>query len=186
MGSMNDITRGSMIRFKDALWEVTDNLHARTGQRKPTMWTRLRNFKTGKVVENQFTQSDNVEFVRIVAKRMEYLYRDGNSYVFMDKETYEQPSLAKEFVAHALDYMLEGLECDFLYDDDEILKIRLPDVVEIEVTEAMPHARGDTATNDLMPVTIATGATVRVPPFIKVGDQVKIDTRTGAYLGRVK
>lgn len=186
MGNMNDITRGSTLRFNDQLWEVTDHLHARTGQRKPTMWTKLKNLKTGKVIENQFRSTDKVDFVRIEAKDMEYLYRDGNNYVFMNQETYEQPAIPGDMVEGILPFLMEGLVCVFRYDEDEIVGISLPDVIEFEVIDAPPHVRGDTATNDMRPVTIETGTEVKAPPFIKKGEKIKIDTRTGEYIGRAK
>lgn len=184
MASMNDITRGSTLRLHDQLWEVTEHLHARTGQRKPTVWTKLKNLRTGKVIENQFRSTDKVDFVRIESKHMEYLYRDGKNYVFMDQETYEQPAIPSEMVAGLLAFLKEGTVCDFRYDEETIVEIRLPEVLEVEVTEALPHVRGDTATHDYRPVTIETGTKIQVPPFIQKGEKIKIDTRSGEYLGR--
>lgn len=186
MGSMNDITRGSTLILNDQIWEVTEHLHARTGQRKPTVWTKLRNYLTGKVIEHQFNPSSNVEFARIDSKTMEYLYRDTAGYVFMDQETYEQPIIAADLLEGSLDFLHEGLVCTLYYHDEKVIKVSLPDMIELEVTEAPPHVRGDTATNDYRPVTVSTGAEVKVPPFISAGEKIKIDTRTGEYSGRVK
>lgn len=186
MGSMNDITRGSTIELNNQMWEVTEHLHARTGQRKPTVWTKLRNLKTGKVIENQFKPSDKVNFIRIETKPMEYLYRDGQNYVFMNQETYEQPSLPKDTIEHMLDFLIEGTVCSFRFNGEEVIGVDLPDIMEFEVTNAPPHVRGDTATNDYRAVTVSSGAQVKVPPFIKKGEIIKIDTRTKEYAGRAK
>lgn len=186
MGSMNDITRGSTISLNDQMWEVTEHLHARTGQRKPTVWTKLRNLKTGKVIENQFKPSDKVDFIRIESKPMEYLYRDGQNYVFMNQETYEQPAIPKDVVEHMLDFLVEGTVCNFRFNEEEIVGVDLPDIMEFEVTDAPPHVRGDTATNDLREVTVSSGAKVKVPAFIKAGEIIKIDTRSKEYAGRSK
>lgn len=185
MGSMNDITRGSTLKLNGQLWEVTEHLHARTGQRKPTVKAKLRNLQTGKVIENQFKPSDDVEFVRIETKPMEYLYQNGSNYVFMNQSTYEQPEIPKDVVGEdVLKFLKEGMVCDFRYNGDEVIGISLPDVIELEVTFAPPHARGDTATSDYKPVEVETGVEIKVPPFIKQGEIVKIDTRTGEYSGR--
>jgi elongation factor P len=186
MGSMNDITRGSTIDLNQQLWEVIEHLHARTGQRKPTVWTKLRNLRTGKVTEHQFKPSDKVHFVRIETTPMEYLYRDGQSYVFMNQETYEQPSLPKELIEHMLDFLIEGTVCSFRFNESDIVGTSLPDIMEFEVIDAPPHVRGDTATNDYRAVTISSGTQVKVPPFIKQGEIIKIDTRTKEYSGRAK
>jgi len=183
---MNDITRGSTIYLNDGIWEVLEHLHARTGMRKPTVWTKMRNIKSGKVMEHQFRPTDTVDFARIDTQPMEYLYRDGQTYVFMNKDTYEQPAISKELVEDLLPYLIEGTICSFRLNGDEIIGITLPDVIEVEVTDAPPHVRGDTATSDYRPVIISTGAEVKVPPFIKQGEVIKIDTRTGEYVGRVK
>lgn len=186
MGSMNDITRGSTLQLNSELWEVTEHLHARTGMRKPTVKAKLRNLKSGKVIEHQFRPTDKVDFIRIETRQMEYLYRENQNFVFMNQETFEQPSIPKEYVEGMLDFLQEGTVCDFRYNGEEIVGISLPDIIEVEVTEAPPHVKGDTANAEYRAVTIATGAEVKVPPFIGVGELIKIDTRTGEYAGRAK
>jgi len=185
-GSMNDITRGSVVLYRDQLWEVTEHLHARKGQQRPTVKAKLKNLITGRVIENQFNQSETVEFARIDTVPLQYLYRDGGNFVFMDQETFEQPEVPEKLVEHFTDYLIEGLICEFKYHGEKIVSVAPPPSVEIEVTDAPPHARGDTAGAELRPVTISTGATVKAPPFINTGDIIKIDTRTGDYSGRVK
>ena len=185
MGSMNDITRGVALVLNGGLWEVLDHLHARTGMRKPTVWTKLKNYKSGKVLEHQFTASDTVDIVRLENKPMEYLYRDGNNFVFMNPVSYEQPAISKDLLEHAIPYLTEGLVCNFLLNDEEIIRIDLPTTVEVEVIEAPPYAKGDTASTDYRPVTVKTGMVVKVPPFITQGTIIKIDTSSGEYLGRI-
>ena len=185
MGSMNDIGRGSVIVRDGELWEVTDHLHARTGMKKPTMWTKLKNYKTGKVVEHQFHPSDNVQFATIESKEMEYLYRDGEFLVFMDQGTFDQPQVPVEMLEERLPYLQEGAPCRFYYHGEQIGRVTIPDTIVVEVTNAPPYARGDTASGgDYRPVEVNTGLTVKVPPFIQEGQKIKIDTRTGEYLGK--
>jgi elongation factor P len=186
MGSMNDITRGSTLRLNDQLWEVVEHLHARTGMRKPTVKAKMRNLITGKVIEHQFRPTDTVDFVRIDTKPMEYLYREGQNFVFMDHATFEQPIIEKKYIEPLTPFLLEGMNCEFRYEGETIVGVALPDIVEIEVTDAPPHIKGDTANAEYRAVTIATGAEIKVPPFIQQGEMIKIDTRTGDYVGRAK
>ena len=159
--------------------------HARTGQRKPTVRAKMRNFHSGKVIENQFNPNDTVEFVRIERRAMEYLYRDGNNYVFMNPETYEQPAIPSEQVEHMLKFLTEGLTCTFSAVGDEVIRIDLPESIDLEVTVCPPHAKGDTASSDLKPVEVSTGIEVKVPPFIKQGDVIRVNTETGDYMSRI-
>ena len=150
------------------------------------MRTKLKNVKSGKVVENRFRAGEAIEIIRIERKEFQFLYRDGSGYVFMDKETYEQLSVQEEQIGDGAKFLKDGESVDILFNGTEITGIELPITVELQVVETVPGVRGDSANAGTKPAKVETGASVNVPLFINEGDVVKIDTRSGDYIERVK
>jgi elongation factor P len=148
--------------------------------------TKLKNLKSGKIIENRFRAGESIEIVRIERKEYQFLYREGLNFVFMDKENYEQLSVEGKAVGSGSQFLKEGESVDILFNGTDVTAIEMPITVELKVIETVPGVRGDTATAGTKPAEVETGATVNVPLFVNEGDVLKIDTRTGEYIERVK
>lgn len=181
----NDFKKGMCIRFKDQLCYIVDYHRGRTGMRRPYVNTKLKTVETGSVLEETFSSDDKFESVFMEKKPLQYLYRNGDKYVFMDLETFEQPELNDDAVGHVMDLLKENGEVNALIAENRIISVELPDFIELKVTEAPPHIKGDTATAEYRKVTVETGGQVMAPPHIKDGDVIQIDTRTREYLKRI-
>jgi elongation factor P len=168
------------------LWTVVEFQHVNPGNWRAFVRTKLKNIKSGKVVEIRFRAGESIEPVRIDRKEYQYLYHDGSGYVCMDKETYDQIPVSEEAVGGGGKFLKDGESVSILFNGNEILAVELPITVELKIAETVPGVKGDTATGGTKPATVETGATVNVPLFISEGDIIKVDTRTGAYLERVK
>lgn len=150
------------------------------------MRTRLKNLKSGKVIENRFRAGESIDVIRIERKEFQFLYRDGSGYVFMDKESFEQLTVEEAQIGDGAHFLRDGESVDILMNGTDITGIELPITVELKVVETVPGVRGDTATAGTKPAQLETGATVNVPLFINEGDMLRIDTRSGGYIERVK
>ena len=148
------------------------------------MRTKLKNAQTGNVIERTFRAGETVPQANLEKNTMQYTYKDGEQFVFMDMETYEQNSLNPEQIGDRVKYLKEGMEVNVLTWNDQVLEVELPNSVVLEVTDTDPGVKGDTATGGTKPATVETGAQVMVPLFISVGEKIKIDTRNDSYLGR--
>jgi elongation factor P len=186
MPSTSDFRPGLVIKYNNELWTIIEFQHVNPGNWRAFVRTKLKNLKSGKVVENRFRAGESIEPVRIERKEFQFLYRDGSGYVFMDTETYEQLSVLEDQIGEGAHYLKDGESVDILFNGNEITGIELPITVELSVTETVPGVRGDSANAGTKPARVETGATVNVPLFINEGDVVKIDTRTGEYIERVK
>jgi len=175
-----------VIRYNNDLWTVVEFQHVNPGNWRAFVRTRLKNIKSGKVVENRFRAGEAIDVVRIERKQYQFLYRDSAGFVFMDNETYEQIPVSDEVVGEGARFIKEGETVDILFDGSEITGMELPITVELAVVETVPGVKGDTASAGTKPAKVETGAAVNVPLFINEGDVLKIDTRTGEYLERVK
>ena len=184
MASVSDFRRGMVIRFNNDLYGVVEFQHVKPGKGAAFIRTKLKNIKTGKVVDNTFRMSEKIEEVRLETKTMQYLYRDGEQLVFMDPDTYDQATVDADLLGEQVGFLKEGNTANLLYHEKQAISAELPITVDLEVTEAQPVARGDTAGNITNTVTLETGTEIQVPPFIKQGDVIKIDTRSGKYLSR--
>lgn len=187
MGNTSDIRKGLTIRFNNDIYSVVEFLHVKPGKGAAFVRTKLKSVSTGKVLDNTFPTSAKLDIVRVERRQYQYLYREGDSYVMMETETYEQIPVLAEKMPNAK-FIKEGDMVEILFNtaDENILTVDLPQTVVLEVTYTEPGIKGDTATNTLKPATVETGAEVRVPLFINNGDFVKIDTSSGAYMERVK
>lgn len=186
MPSTSDFRPGLVIKYNNELWTVTEFQHVNPGNWRAFVRTRLKNLKSGKVVENRFRAGEAIEIIRIERKEFQFLYRDGSGYVFMDKDTYEQLTVAEEAIGEGAGFLKDGESVDILFNGSEITGIELPITVELKVIETVPGVKGDSANPGTKPAKVETGASVNVPLFINEGDMVKIDTRSGGYIERVK
>ena len=186
MPTTSDFRPGLVIKYNSEPWTVLEFQHVNPGNWRAFVRTKLKNIKSGKVIENRFRAGESIEIIRIERKEYQFLYRDGSGYVFMDKETYDQLTAAPEQVGDGAVFLKEGESVEILMNGPEITGVELPITVELRVLETVPGIKGDSATAGTKPAKVETGATVNVPLFINEGDLVKVDTRTGGYIERVK
>jgi len=186
MGSTSDFRPGLVIKYNNELWTVVEFQHVNPGNWRAFVRTKLKNLKNGKVIENRFRAGESVDVIRIDRKEYQFLYHDPSGYVFMDKNTFDQLTVADDEIGDGARFLKDGESIDILFNDTDITGIELPVSVELQVVETVPGVRGDTASNTTKPAQLETGATVNVPLFINEGDMLRIDTRTGNYIERVK
>ena len=159
--------------------------HVKPGKGGAFVRTKLRNLRNGKVIERTFRSGERLEEADVEDRRMSYLYQDGGGLVFMDSESFEQMSISLERVGEAKNYLLENLEVDVLLYKGNAINIELPSFIEAVITKTEPGIKGDTASGSTKPATIEPGAVVQVPLFVKEGEKIRVDTRTGEYVERV-
>ena len=186
MGSTTDFRNGLIIRFNGELHQIVEWRHHKPGKGGAMVMTKLKNMRTGSSFENRFRPGESVDIVRIERRKYQYLYPEGGDLCFMDQETYDQIHVPRSIFGDSVNFLKEGEICEIALDGDTPIEGELPITVELEVIETEPGVRGDTATGGKKNATVETGASVNVPLFIEKGEVLKIDTRTGAYLERVK
>ena len=186
MISTNDFKRGTKIEYKGEPYIVLDFQHVKMGRGGAFVRAKLKGLKSGKIIEETFGAGDKVPKADLEEKEMQYLYSQDNLYYFMDNETYEQVPLTDEQLGDARLYLKENMNVYILYYKQDPIAVELPNFVELQVTETEPGVRGDTASGGSKPAKLETGATVKVPFHINEGDIIKVDTRTGEYIERVK
>lgn len=182
----NQFHRGLKIEFEGGIWEILEYRHSKIAQRSAVMKTKIRNVTTGAVQEKNFRTGETFKTPDMERKTMQFLYKDDIGFHFMDMETYEQHGLSAQQVGDAADFLKEQQEVNILYFNNEPSGVELPTAVELEVTETEPGVKGDTVSGSSKPAKLESGATIQVPLFIDSGDVIKVDTRTGEYLERVK
>ena len=183
----SDVRRGQVIVGEDGqLYVVVDRDLNTPGNWRAILNLKLKNLKTGAVTPKRFKPEDKVEIAFLDKRPMQYLYQEGDDYVFMDKETYDQITLSKEWVGDNILYLKENDEVQVTFYNGKPLSIEPPATVELKVTETEPGIKGATAAAQYKPATCETGLKITVPAFISAGEMINIDTRTGEYLGRVK
>jgi len=186
MASTSDFRPGLTIRMDGELWTVVEFQHVNPGNWRAFVRAKLKSLKSGKVIEIRFRAGEAIDIVRIDTKEYQYLYHDGTSYVFMDKETYDQINVDEKLIGDGAPFLKESETIKIMFNGNDIISVEMPISVELKVIETPPGVRGDTATGAQKPAKMETGATVNVPLFINEGDTIKIDTRSGDYLERVK
>lgn len=184
MYSPSDFRRGLRIIVDGEPYYVVEYQHFKMGRGKANIRTKLKHIKTGGVVEKVFSSNDSFKPPDMEEKKMQYMYDSGTEFNFMDTQTFEQVAIPADNLGDAKWYLIENEEYKVLFLDNEALSVDLPSSVILEVTATEPAVKGDTVSNITKPATLSTGLEVKVPPFIKEGDRVKVDTRTGAYLER--
>ena len=185
MVSAGDFRNGVTIELDGNVYQIIEFQHVKPGKGAAFVRTKLKNIKSGGVVEKTFRPTEKCPQARIDRKEMQYLYSDGDMFNFMDVETYDQISLTKDEIGDSLKFVKENEMVKMLSHNGSVFAIEPPLFVELEVTETEPGFKGDTATGATKPAVVETGATVYVPLFVNQGDVIKIDTRTGEYLSRV-
>ena len=184
MISVTDLRSGTKVEMDGGLWEVVDYQHQKIGRGGAKMVAKFRNLESGSIVERSFNATEKVQDIFIEYRTMSFLYADGDRYTFMDTETYEQPTLTRDQIGEAARFLKENVEVTVDYYQDRPLKVTLPNVVELTITQTDPGVRGDTVSGGSKQATLESGATVNVPLFIDQGEVIRVDTRSGEYLGR--
>ena len=183
--STNNLKNGMCVMHDGKMWIVVEFQHVKPGKGGAFVRTKLKELKTGRVLDVTFRAGEKLEDVRVETKRMQYLYNDGAAFHFMDQDTYEQVELDKDFVGDSAQWLKENDDVQVMIAGGEMLGVEPPMFVELTVTETDPGFKGDTVQGGTKPATLETGAVVQVPMFVEPGDALKIDTRDGRYITRV-
>lgn len=185
MIDVNDLRKGVIFEYDNSLFRVLEYTHHKPGRGNAIIRIKARNIRTGSTIEKTFNSGDRVQDIRLDYHNVQYLYNDGDSYYFMDAETFEQPAIPASLVGSYAGFLKEGMEVKLTFFNSEPLDIELPTSVDLKVVQAEVAVRGDTATGVTKKVVTETGAAVDVPIFVKEGDTIRVDTRTGEYVTRV-
>ncbi|MCV7741522.1 elongation factor P [Micrococcus luteus] len=185
MATSNDIKNGAVLKLEGQLWNVTEFQHVKPGKGGAFVRTKMKNITTGKVVDKTFNAGAKVEFATVDRSDYQYLYQDGVDYVFMDVKDYDQITVPGAVVGDAAKYMLENTQVVIALHEGTPLYLEMPASVVLEITYTEPGLQGDRSSAGTKPATVETGAEIQVPLFVEQGTRVKVDTRTGDYLGRV-
>jgi len=184
MISVNDFKTGVTVELEGQVYQVVEFQHVKPGKGAAFVRAKLKNVKSGGVVERTFRGGEKIHRAHLDKRGMQYLYIDGDGYVFMDNDNYEQITIPRADLGDGVKWLLENMNIQVLMYENEIMGIELPNFVEMEVVETEPGVKGDTATGATKMARLETGATVQVPLFINTGDRLRIDTRTGEYMER--
>ena len=187
MANTSEIRNGLCIKHSNDIYSVVEFQHVKPGKGAAFVRTKLKSLTTGKVIDNTFPAGHKIDIVRVERRKYQFLYNDDMGFHFMDNETYEQTMIPEKLIDNPK-FLKEGSEVEILFntEDDSPLQLELPQYIIFKVTYTEPGVKGDTATNTLKPATVETGAEIRVPLFINEGDLVKVDSKTGNYMERVK
>ena len=186
MATTADIRNNAVILFKSKRMKVIEFQHVKPGKGGAFVRTKLKDIQSGKIIDHTFNSGARLEFIRVEAKQMQFLYLDGENFVFMDNESYEQLMIHENIVSHNKYYLIAGMNVDIIFDNEEILDIRMPAHVILEVIKTEPGFKGNTAAGANKPATLETGFELNVPLFINEEERIKIDTRSGEYVERAK
>jgi elongation factor P len=184
MATANDLRRGMAINYNGDIAVVLDSQHRTPGNLRAFVQASIRSIKTGKSSDVRFSSTEKIDVVPMMTKKVEYSYKDGDDFVFSDPETYETVTLPPELVGDAMNFLVENAQVTMTFVEEKAVSIELPSSVVLTVKDAPEGIRGDSANNVQKPVTMETGITVQAPLFIKTGEKLKIDTRTGKYMER--
>lgn len=185
MISTNDFRTGLTIDLDGEAYQVIDFQHVKPGKGSPFVRSKLKNLRTGAVIERTFNAGEKIPRAHVERREVQYLYKDGSNYYFMDMENYDQLPLTQEQLGDAIKFLKENMNLHIVLYQGKSIGVDLPNYVELAVVETAPGIKGDTATGGSKPATLETGYVVQVPLFVNVGDVLQIDTRTGLYLKRV-
>ena len=185
MATTNDLKNGLVLNFDGQLWTIIDFQHVKPGKGGAFVRTTLKNVMSGKVVDRTFNAGTKVETANVDKRAMTFLYREGDDFVFMDSDTYDQVPVPAVTVGGAADFLLDNAEVTIAVHDGTPLFIELPTSVELIISHTDPGLQGDRSSAGTKPATLETGAEIQVPLFVTTGQKVKVDTRDGSYLGRI-
>jgi elongation factor P len=186
MATTADIKKGLTVQMEGQIFVVADFQHVKPGKGGAFVRITLKNVKTGRTIERTLNSGATLDVVRVDARDMQFLYREGDFYNFMDQESYEQVAVAQEMVGDNSKWMKDGIVCRINFLDDQPLSLEVPNFLELLITETAPGVKGDTVSGSGKPATLETGAVVQVPFFVDQGDIIRVDTRTSQYLDRIK
>ncbi|SEA94597.1 elongation factor P [Pedobacter hartonius] len=186
MAKASEVKSGNILRFNGELTQVEEFLHRTPGNLRAFYQARMRNIKTGKLVEYRFRTDEEVTICRVETSDYQYLYEDGDFLVVMDVTSFEQFNIPKTLFGESIKFLKEGMNVIISFESEEPIIAQMPQNVELEITYTEPAVKGDTSTSALKYATVETGVEIKVPMFINQGDKVKVDTRTGDYVERVK
>ncbi len=184
MISVTELRNGTKVEMDGGLWECLEYSHLKMGRGGAKVVTKFRNMESGSIVDRTFNSGEKLQDIFVEGKTMQYLYPDGDDYVFMDMETFDQIHLGKNIVGDAAKFMKENTEVEVAMYGDKALSLTLPNQVILKIVETDPGVRGDTVSGGTKPAKLETGATVQVPLFVEQDTSIKVDTRTGMYLSR--
>ena len=186
MANTSDFKNGLILNHKDNLWKIVEFLHVKPGKGGAFVRSKLKNIRTGQLVEETFRAGEKIEVVRVESRNFTYLYTENTNYVFMDKETYEQVSLSENQVEDVLDFLLENTETTIAFNGEDPIEVRIPKHLDMTIKETDPGEKGNTAQGGSKPAKLETNLTIQVPLFIQVGDIIRVDTKEKRYIERVK
>ncbi|WP_019146535.1 elongation factor P [Aeromicrobium massiliense] len=186
MATTNDLKNGMVLNLDGQLWAVVEFQHVKPGKGPAFVRTKIKNVESGKVVDKTFNAGTKVETASVDKRDMQYLYNDGTNYVFMDVQTYDQLEVSPEVMGSAVDYLLENQNAVVATNEGRVLYVELPASVELVVEHTDPGLQGDRSSGGTKPARLETGKEIQVPLFLTSGEKIKVDTRDGSYLGRVK
>ena len=185
MATTNDLRNGLVLNIDGQLWQVVEFQHVKPGKGPAFVRTKIKNVLSGKTVDKTFNAGLKIDTATVDRRDMQFSYRDGEDFVFMDLKSYEQTYVPAATVGDAAAYMLEGQDVIVAFHDDDVLFVELPATVVLTITHTEPGLQGDRSSAGTKPATLETGAEIQVPLFLNGGDRVKVDTRSGAYISRV-
>lgn len=186
MATTNDLKNGMVLNIDGQLWSIVEFQHVKPGKGPAFVRTKMKNVESGKVVDKTFNAGTKVETATVDKRDMQYLYNDGTSYVFMDVQTYDQLEVQPEAMGTAVDFLLENQNAVVATNEGRVLYVELPASVELLVEHTDPGLQGDRSSGGTKPARLETGREIQVPLFLTSGEKIKVDTRDGSYLGRVK
>ena len=186
MANTSDFKNGLIINHKNNLWKIVEFLHVKPGKGSAFVRSKLKNIRTGQVVEETFRAGEKIETVRVEARNYNYLYSENTNYIFMDQETYEQVCLTEAQVEDVLDFLLENTITTIAFNGDEPIEVRIPQHMNMTIKDTDPGEKGNTAQGGSKPAKLETDLTIQVPLFIQIGDVIRIDTKEKRYIERVK
>ena len=185
MATTNDLRNGLVLNLEGQLWQVVEFQHVKPGKGPAFVRTKIKNVLSGKTVDRTFNAGLKVETATVDRRDMQYLYKDGNDYVFMDVKSYDQIYVPGDTVGDAARFLLENQDVIVAFHDETVLFVELPAAVVLTVSHTEPGLQGDRSSAGTKPATLETGAEIQVPLFLNTGDRVKVDTRSGSYISRV-
>ena len=186
MAKTSDFKNGLIINHKNNLWKIVEFLHVKPGKGNAFVRSKLKNIRTGQVVEETFRAGEKIDTVRVIARNYNYLYTENSNYIFMDQETFEQVSLTESQVGDTLDFLLENSVTTIAFNGDDPIEVRIPQQMNMIIKATDPGEKGNTAQGGSKPATLETDLTIQVPLFIQIGDVIRVDTKEKRYIERVK
>lgn len=184
MINVTELRNGTKVNMDGGLWECLDYQHQKIGRGGAKVIAKFRNLESGAIVERSFNSGERLQDIFIDYRTLQYLYNDGDTYTFMDTETYEQPTLTAAQIGDNARWLKENIEVTVDYYQGRPLKVTVPNIIELKITRTDPGVRGDTVSGGTKPAELESGATVNIPLFVEEGEVIRVDTRTGEYLGR--